>query len=474
MAEIIALRIPIVLALTLTLALSVVSPNFGRARAAQDIGSTTTLRRSDVRPPSPAALSDNGATGAAPMKFERVRLVDATCEPNCPEWLSAEGRIVRGSADEFRKVLAEFGEHRAPVLINSVGGLVDEALAMGRLIRERRITVAVAKTAIAPCLGNANACGHGTRGTPVTLGSFCLSACTLVLAGGAERFAIPLSIVGVHQVRTAASKTVVRRVYRETYETENGVERQISRELVSTETLIVTPESAALSRIEADIREYLGEMGIDQRVWTLSLDTPPSDIFIIRASDLRSTHLITSDLSGDFTVLRTGNDTRVATAMAGPSTHPSEIMDTTGVWPFPRLSQGRRIALEATFSFSKTDSAVTGAFAVRDILNRSPSDVHGSGLTLLLKPQGAKFRVDKTFAMSTLRISIPLGSFCKLKTDGVIVASFSDEGAPSDAARADMSNVPDEPPLEINPRASPGSGALFASACPDALPSRSN
>ena len=49
----------------------------------------------DLRPPARPRATP-------PMRFVRVRSADPACEPNCPEWLSAEGRIEPGSARASR------------------------------------------------------------------------------------------------------------------------------------------------------------------------------------------------------------------------------------------------------------------------------------------------------------------------------------------------------------------------------------
>ncbi|TGR74671.1 hypothetical protein EN836_33200, partial [Mesorhizobium sp. M1C.F.Ca.ET.193.01.1.1] len=80
------------------------------------------------------------------MRFVVVRGSNPLCNPDCPEWISAEGTIAAGTADKLRQLLDTTRERRLPVVINSPGGDVQAALAAGRLIRERGLDVAVART----------------------------------------------------------------------------------------------------------------------------------------------------------------------------------------------------------------------------------------------------------------------------------------------------------------------------------------
>ena len=127
---------------------------------------------------------------AAPMRFVKVRSDDVACRPNCPEFISAEGKIVTGSADALERTLNAVGGRRLPIVINSAGGAVDDAMAMGRLIRAKRLAVVVAHTTLAPCPHGAKTCGEA-KGLADSRGAYCASACTLALAGGVERYVGP-------------------------------------------------------------------------------------------------------------------------------------------------------------------------------------------------------------------------------------------------------------------------------------------
>ena len=143
---------------------------------------------------------------APPMRFVRVTSAEAACKPNCPEWLSAEGRIGPGTAKAFADVIANLKGRRLPILIHSPGGSVADAGAMGELIRAKGLAVAVARTLISNCPEASPKCPDGP-GMALTGGATCASACVLVLAGGVERLAAASARIGVHQTTTVVSET---------------------------------------------------------------------------------------------------------------------------------------------------------------------------------------------------------------------------------------------------------------------------
>lgn len=154
-----------------------------------------------------------------PMRVMVVHNDAPGCEPNCDEWISAEGEMVAGTPAEFRRALKSVGSRKPPVFISSGGGSVDAAIEIGRLVRARRLDVAVSKTEFsesrsatveprpsdetrAPARASgkpARAAPKPARGRPRSYQAYCASACTLVLAAGKRRFVSPAAHVGVHE-----------------------------------------------------------------------------------------------------------------------------------------------------------------------------------------------------------------------------------------------------------------------------------
>jgi hypothetical protein len=94
--------------------------------------------------------------------------------------LTLTGTIVPGSADRFAAEIEAHGEYVKTVDLNSPGGSVADALAIGQLIRDQ---------------------GYATS---VAAGALCASSCPLVFAGGRERIATDRSAIAVHQIYAAA------------------------------------------------------------------------------------------------------------------------------------------------------------------------------------------------------------------------------------------------------------------------------
>ena len=131
--------------------------------------------------------------------------------------LVATGTIVPGSAKAFAAEVDKRGDYVKTVVLHSPGGSLEDALSMGRLIRERKFA------------------------TEVQNGHYCASACPLVFAGGVERRAGAKAGVGVHRAIVVSG----------------GRDGAADGQLVS-----------------ARAQRYLRDMGVDPAVWIYAMETP--------------------------------------------------------------------------------------------------------------------------------------------------------------------------------------------------------
>jgi hypothetical protein len=149
-----------------------------------------------------APLNPNEYPTSHPMRIAVVRSSQPGCEPKCAEWISAEGDIVLATAELLRKIINSLNGRKLPILIHSGGGIINQAMTMGFLIRARGLDVAVARTVFDPCANTPGGCKQGTwsgpLGEPESQSAFCNTLCTFVLAGGVRRFVGPDARVGVH------------------------------------------------------------------------------------------------------------------------------------------------------------------------------------------------------------------------------------------------------------------------------------
>jgi hypothetical protein len=153
--------------------------------------------------------------------------------------ITLTGQIAPGDADRF---LGWLDQTRAPetrVRLDSSGGSVSDAVAIGRTLRSTG------------------------RTTEVDAGGVCLSACPYMLAGGAERRVADGGVVGVHQH----------------YFGQNTI-------------LPAFMAVRDLQRSQAGVLDYLTEMGIDLRLMSYALRTPPDEINILDPELMRELRLI--------------------------------------------------------------------------------------------------------------------------------------------------------------------------------------
>ena len=155
--------------------------------------------------------------------------------------LIATGTITPGISEAFAAEIGKRGDYIKTVVLNSPGGSVADALAMGRLIRERNFA------------------------TEIEPGKYCASSCPLVFAGGVERRVGDKAIVGVHQVAAVGST--------------GGQPRD---------------EMNVAQNISAQCQRYLGDMGVNLQVWVHAMETPHDKLFVFKPDELKSLNLATT------------------------------------------------------------------------------------------------------------------------------------------------------------------------------------
>jgi hypothetical protein len=155
--------------------------------------------------------------------------------------LMATGTITPGISESFAAEVGKRGDYIKTVVLSSPGGSVTDALAMGRLIREKKFA------------------------TEVEAGKYCASSCPLVFAGGLERRAGDKATIGVHQVAALSSANALPR-----------------------------DEMSAAQNISARCQRYLGDMGISLQVWVHAMETPHDRLFVFMPDELKSLNLVTA------------------------------------------------------------------------------------------------------------------------------------------------------------------------------------
>jgi|GEM_PF-1351625 len=217
-----------------------------------------------------------------PMRAVLVRSNERDCEPNCPEWIQLDGQITGQSPAVVKKALAQAGKLRLPVLIRSPGGDVRAALAIGRMIRDRKLDVAVGWTRYEGCQPEDKACvlpktQKGVyRGTALSWQAFCESACPLVMAAGQRRLSGYYASVGVHQILTTWHQERI--FYRVNYRIVNGKKKEVSRTIVSRKPTKTYTTTGLYKGLRKDLTVYLTGMGVSTDIFTDMDLAPPSSI----------------------------------------------------------------------------------------------------------------------------------------------------------------------------------------------------
>jgi hypothetical protein len=403
------------------------------------------------------------------MMFIRVRSDDTACQPDCPAWISAQGKIEIGTAQAFARVIASLGGRRLPILINSPGGSALDALAMGRLIRKKQLAVAVARTVLAPCAPPAATCDQ-RLGKAISLGAACASACPLVLAGGVERYASPLSYIGVHQVTVMLTKQFVIRRYQVQYRIIDGRKEEISRSLVGESLGQRTMSPGSPDQIDQDIGAYLKEMGVGSPVMEAILTTSTKDLHHLNWQELGDSNLVTIWIDSVSAMVGGIGVNGLAGVPTAPSPGRQALFAAKGSWPFALPVTGKTVALQASFAYRRGGGVIEAILATRDSMTGDDVDVRGRGFTVKLTPGDAGYRVLKPVNGDPIRQTMPLAQFCKLSSQGRIVIEPFD-GSATNIVESEAVANPHEPPISIDIRTIDGMSALFGEACsPLSLP----
>ena len=184
-----------------------------------------------------------------------------SCGEGCSEWIAAEGSFDSGSAQRFRTFLRSLSGRKLPIFFHSPGGLQTQALAIGRLLRERQMTAGVAKTRPLACNGSDDkACaalkrsGQKITAELQTIDANCNSACVYALIGAKTRQVLPGSILGVHSTKLV-------RVY-----ADGRVRAPPS------------VDAGQMARFNGQLRAYIKMMGIDPGLLDLASKVPHDQV----------------------------------------------------------------------------------------------------------------------------------------------------------------------------------------------------
>jgi hypothetical protein len=146
-----------------------------------------------------------------PMIFFVAKGEPDACGPGCNEWIAAEGMFDGPDVERrFRDVLSTVQGRNLPIVFNSLGGVIGEALVLGRLLRERRIAASIGESYPEGCTARIAAdescrrimqANRELKAKLRTAGADCASACVYAFVGASTRQVPPDARLGIHGSR---------------------------------------------------------------------------------------------------------------------------------------------------------------------------------------------------------------------------------------------------------------------------------
>jgi hypothetical protein len=216
------------------------------------------------RPRTPFKVVEHLEIEKSPLLFYLAKGGPDACGEGCDEWIAAEGQFDSGSVERFRAFLKRLDGRRLPIYFYSPGGLTDDGLAIGRLLRENDMTAGVAKTIPDGCEEKKpGACralkrsGQTLAARWRTIDAGCNSACVYALIGAKTRDVPPGASVGIH-----ASKVP--------YTGERARAAAVAR----------------LASFNLELRRYLREMGIDDGLFAAIQKVPYEKVHILSRDEI--------------------------------------------------------------------------------------------------------------------------------------------------------------------------------------------
>ena len=195
-----------------------------------------------------------------PMKFSWV-----SCQPNCGGWVSAVGVVTANTSGDFDEFARGRQLRGTTIVLDSSGGSVNDAIALGRRWRNLGALTTVGTSVQTNTAQEAPA--------DMASGAYCESMCVFLLLAGKTRYVPDGAHVRVHQIwmgdRANDAKAAV-------YSADDLmiVERDIGR-----------------------LAKYTFDMGGTGDLLLLSLNVPPwEDLHELSREELRLTNLVTTEM----------------------------------------------------------------------------------------------------------------------------------------------------------------------------------
>ena len=232
--------------------------------------SLAVLTLSVVQIGRPVQASSSLEERKLPMHFVWHDASPLECNSKCRGWVSAVGVIDSDSLNLFNDLAAAHDMRGVTVVLDSGGGSVLDAIALGQRWRSLKISTAVGTVVELPA-----ASGKAAR-TEIMPNAYCESMCVFLLLAGVQRYVPPEARLRVHQIwmgdRAEDAKSA-------TYNAEDVmiIERDVGR-----------------------LAHYTFDMGGSGELLGIALSVPPWETLRqLTGDEIRRTNLMTTDVVAD-------------------------------------------------------------------------------------------------------------------------------------------------------------------------------
>lgn len=317
----------------------------------------------------PLPASAQTAERTLPMRFDlRRQGPDESCAGKCALWIAASGAITADTARDFELFAQGHDLSGATVVLDSDGGSVHGAIALGRAIRRLGLDTTVGR------LIDLDASAQDMPRAKFSALADCESMCGFVMLGGVHRSVPREARVMVHQIwlgdrrddPTAANYTAEDLVL---------VQRDIGR-----------------------LAQYTIEMGGSIELLDLALRIPPWEpMHALTAAETHSTRLVTDVPS---------TPAQAGTVAAAPAA-------AAVVRPVPRVTDGVEATAISERRWAMIDRAGVAALARRQPLTVEGEDIGNFDLMLTCGADGGSYDVryvERRHDSDRIRVPAELGS----------------------------------------------------------------
>lgn len=240
------------------------------------------------------------------MRFNWV-----VCQPHCRGWVSAVGIVTSDTPKAFDAFAATRDLRGATVVLDSSGGSVNDAIALGRRWRDLGMLTTVGTSVVTRG-------AHGVRAR-IEPDAYCESMCVFMLLSGTTRYVPDAAHVRVHQIWMG-----------------DRAEDAKAASYTAQDLMIVERDVGRLA-------QYTFDMGGAGELLSIALSVPPwEDLRELTPVELRKTNLVTTDAVAD---VFPRDDRAVSPAVAGLGVKPVQDRFLTGVAEDgPAMAKGTRTA----------------------------------------------------------------------------------------------------------------------------------